>query len=122
MPASKVGLAIPIVIVLVGVGWLLNTLDLIPDINWVWTLGLAAVGVATLMVEGINRLSVVVGPFFLCAAFFSVLRQSGQISEKVEAPCLVILLGILLIVSQVSKLPPPEWILEDDRPRKDQRD
>lgn len=110
--SSKTALVVPIAIIAVGVGWLLNTLHVIPDIDWVWTIGLATIGIVTLALDGVNRVSVVVGPFFLISAVFSVLRQTQAVTENVEIPCLVIALGVLLLVAQTAKLPPPKWIIE----------
>ncbi len=112
---KKSALAVPVIIIIVGLGWLLNAMTVIPDINWVWTLGLAAVGLLTLVLDGLNRVSVVVGPFFLAAACFSVLRQTGTMTENIEVPCLVIVFGVLLLISYLVKLPAPTWILEDPR-------
>jgi hypothetical protein len=56
---------------------------------------------------------VVIGPFFLVASMLSVLRQTGRMDANVEVPCLVILFGVLLLVSQLSTLPTPDWMLEE---------
>ncbi len=106
-------IVVPIPIVAVGVGWPLNALHAIPDVNWIWTIGLAAIGLLTLIGGGLNKVSVVIGPWFIVASVLSVLRQTGQLSENVEVPCLVILLGVLLLVSHLSNLPAPDSITED---------
>lgn len=105
-------IGLPLIIITVGTGWLLNTLQVIPDINWVWTLGLAGVGALTLILDGLNRVSIIVGPFFLVASVLSVLRQTQIISQELEVPCLVIVFGVLLLASRLSNLPAPRWILE----------
>src|SRR5262249_24490709 len=70
-------LVIPILIIIVGVGWLLTAQGFGPGINWVWTLGLAAIGILTFLLSGFDKVSVVVGPFFLVSSLLSVLRQTG---------------------------------------------
>ena len=110
--ANKSALAVPIAIVLIGIGWLLNTMNVIADINWVWTLSLAGIGLLVFVMDGLNRFSIVIGPFFIAASLLSVARQANQLNSNVEAPILVILFGVLLMVSQLSRLPAPKWMLE----------
>ena len=110
MARSMKQCVVPLFIVAVGVGWLLNALTLVPGVDWAWTLGLAAVGVAVLA-RGFNKATVVVGPFLVVASVFSVARQTGNLSVDVEVPCLVITFGALLLV-QVMRLPLPKWLLE----------
>jgi hypothetical protein len=123
MPAdSRAGLAVPVLIIAVGVGWLLTAVGYGPGINWVWTLGLGTVGVLTFVLSGFDKVSVVVGPFFLVASLLSVLRQAGGLSVDVEVPVLVICVGILLLVARLPAVPAPGWLAPlpppaDDPPR-----
>jgi hypothetical protein len=102
-------LAIPILIIVVGVGWLLTVQRFGPGINWIWTLSLACVGILTFVLGGFNKATIVVGPFFLLASLFSVLRQVDQLDLDSEIPVLVICLGILLLVAQIPAVPNPDW-------------
>lgn len=103
-------LIVPILLITVGTGWLLSTLGIAPDINWVWTLGLAVVGVLTFGMYGFDKATVVVGGFFLITSVLSVLRQTGRLSLDVEIPILVIALGVLLMISRSSRIPVPQWL------------
>jgi hypothetical protein len=109
-PSAK-RLVIPILIVVVGLGWLLTIEGIVPGVNWVWSLGLGIVGVL-LLVRGINKFSVVVGPFFLIAALLSIVRQTGRMSIDAEVPVLVIILGLLMLVAQLPLIPAPQWVSE----------
>ena len=110
-------LAIPVLLVAIGVGWLLTTLGIVPDIDWVWTLCLAIVGVLAFVICGFEKVSVVVGGFFIITSCLSVLRQTGRISLNVEIPILVIVAGILLLVARHPSIPLPKWITESsDKP------
>jgi hypothetical protein len=71
---SRAPLIIPILIMLVGTGWLVTVLGFSPGVNWIWTLSLGVVGILTFVVSGFDKVSVVVGPFFLLASVLSVLR------------------------------------------------
>jgi hypothetical protein len=104
-------LIIPVLIIVVGVGWLLTAQGIGPGINWVWTLGLGVIGILTFVVSGFDKVSVVLGPFFLLASMVSVLRQTGQLALDIEVPVLVISIGVLLLVAQLPAIPKPAWFV-----------
>jgi hypothetical protein len=104
-------LVIPILIIIVGVGWLLTARGFGPGINWVWTLGLGAIGILTFLLSGFDKVSVVVGPFFLLASLLSALRQTGGLDLDIEVPLLVITIGVLLLLAQLPAIPKPGWFV-----------
>ncbi len=109
---SKGPLILGILIITVGVGWLLTAQGYVPGIDWIWTLGLGILGVLTFIVcGGLDKVSVIVGPFFLVGSLLSVLRQTGQLDTKTEVPLLVILVGILVVIAQMSFVPIPRWAI-----------
>jgi hypothetical protein len=117
-PQPKGPLVLAILIITVGVGWLLTAQGIGPGINWVWTLGLGVVGfLAFVLSGGIDKLSVVFGPFFLVGSFLSILRQRGQLKVDTEIPILVIVLGVLLLVARLRSIPTPRWAIEPPRDR-----
>ena len=101
----KSKLLTPIIIILFGIAWLLNSMSVIPGVDWLWTIGLAAAGIASIMVGGLTKFTIVIGPFLVIASFFSVLRQTGRLDINYEVPILIIVLGVLMIVAQLSNLP-----------------
>ncbi len=111
MDSSKRSLLLPIALITVGVGWLLSTLGVITSVNWVWTLGLAAIGFVTFVLSGIDKATVVIGPFFILAACLSVLRQTGRLAVDVEVPILVIAAGVLMLVARSAAIPVPAWVV-----------
>ncbi len=113
MKPDKRTLILPLLLIAVGVGWLLTTLGVAPGIDWVWTLGLAIVGLLTFAIGGIDKVSVVIGPFFVLASMLSILRQTGRLRFDVEVPLLVILTGVLLLVARMPAIPIPRWIVQD---------
>lgn len=108
-------LIVPLVLIAVGLGWLLTELEVLPGIDWVWTLGLAVVGVLAFLVSGVDKLSIVLGPFFLVAAGLSLLRQRNLITLEVELPILVILAGVLLLIARMPAIAIPRWFGEQPR-------
>ncbi len=108
-----------ILIITMGVGWLLTVKNVIPGINWVWTLALAVVGLLTFVMNGgLNKYSIVVGSFFLVASVISVFRQSGTLETNVEVPILFILFGILLLIAQHPAIPFPAWFVAPNQDEK----
>ena len=115
MNGSKKALFVSLLIILLGIAWLLNTLDVIPRVDWLWTLGLTGLGLLILSLGGWNRISVVVGCFLVFAGTFSILRQTGRMRPDIEVPCLVIVFGALLLTVQLVRIPLPEWMQETKR-------
>ncbi len=85
----------------------LTTLGIAPGIDWVWTLCLAAVGFLSFLLSGIDKVTIVVGPFFILGSCLSILRQNGRLPFDVEVPILVILSGFLLLLASLPIIPVP---------------
>ena len=110
MNESKSMVAIAVLVIALGVAWLLNTLNVIPGIDWIWTGGLGIAGILVLMMSGIDRVSVVVGPFLLVTSVLSVLRQTGRLRFDIEMPILAIVFGVLFLFAVVLPLPKPHFL------------
>ena len=115
MKTDKKTLLLPILLIAVGTGWLLTTLGFAPGIDWIWTSGLGAVGVLTFVLCGVDKVSVVVGPFFILASFLSILRQNGRLRVDVEIPVLVIIAGVLFWIARNPAIPIPAWLVQDSK-------
>lgn len=109
---QRTSLIFPIALIVIGGGWLLSVLGFVPEIDWVWTIGLAAVGLSAFAIGGWNKLTCVAGPFFLVASLMSVLRQTGRIESNVEVPSLVMVLGVLMLLAHHPSVPVPKWAEE----------
>ncbi|MDA0836078.1 MAG: hypothetical protein O2955_20830 [Planctomycetota bacterium] len=116
MNPAKLTLLLPILLITVGTGWLLTALEIAPNIDWIWTLGLLIVGVMTFVLGGFDKATFVVGGFFIIASSMSVLRQTGRITLNIEVPVLVIASGVLMIFARSSKIPTPGWV-QDSPPQ-----
>jgi hypothetical protein len=95
----------PILLITVGIAWLLSAMDVIPQVNWVWVLGLGVSGILVLVVGGITKTTFVVGPTLIICSVFSILRQMGKLSPNYEVPILVIIIGVLMLLASVLPLP-----------------
>ena len=104
-------LVLAVLIIALGVGDLLTVRGFMPGIDWAWTLALAVVGVLSVVLSGgVDKVSIVVGPWLLTASLLSTLRQAGKLDLDVEVPLLVITLGVLIFLAQLSVVPAPKWI------------
>lgn len=107
---SKKPLILGILIITVGVGWLLTAQGLVPGLDWIWTLGLGVIGVLAFVISGgVDKASVVIGPFFLIGSLLSILRQTDRLALNTEVPLLVIVIGVLVVIAQMSAIPEPKW-------------
>ncbi|TXT21752.1 MAG: Uncharacterized protein FD138_3986 [Planctomycetota bacterium] len=111
MTASQKSLVISVLMITVGVGWLLTARGVAPQINWVWTLGMAVCGVLMFALMGLDKLSFVLGVFFLVCSLMSLLRQQGWLSVETEAPVLVIVAGVLMLAARSKRVPTPNWFV-----------
>jgi hypothetical protein len=115
MNPDKKTLVFPILLITVGVGWLLTTLGVVPGVDWVWTLGLAAVGFLAFAVGGFDKITMVIGPFSILASGLSILRQTNRLQMDLEVPILVIITGILLWIARFPSIPIPKWVTEEPK-------
>jgi len=97
----------PGLVTAIGIGWLLTARGIVPGVDWAWIACLGVTGVLILAVRGIDRVTVIVGPFLLLSTLLSFLRQSGRMSIETELPVLVIAIGLLMLGSNLSDLPDP---------------
>jgi hypothetical protein len=112
MRRSALGsIAVPVLIITVGVGALLSAMGVGEGVDWIWSLGLAVVGVFALA-SGVDKVTAVVGPFLVFASIFSVLRQTGRLSVNLEMPMLVIVFGVLMLIARIAPIPTPTWLLD----------
>ena len=96
---------VPFVIVVIGLGWLLERLDVLSSFDLFWTIGLAAAGVYLLTVSGFNRDTFLPAIFLLICALFSLLRSINMFRLTVELPLLVIIFGILMAIRNSGVIP-----------------
>ena len=109
MTSSKQPLIAALLLIIVGSGWLLNSFQIVPGVNWVWTLGLGLIGAAWLALGGVNKMTAVLGPFLIAASILSYFRQTGRLDQNHELPGLMVLLGLLILVSCSRSIPVPGW-------------
>ena len=99
---------VAILVIALGTAWLLNTLNVIPGVDWLWSGGLGVAGVLVFAGKGVTKFTFVIGLFLLIASIGSILRQIGMLRPNIELPVLFIVFGVLILVSILLPLPSPE--------------
>lgn len=109
MQTDRKSLFLPILLIALGAGWLLTTLGFVPEVNWIWTIGLAVLGISAFAISGFDKVTVVVGGFLIVASMLSVLRQTERLKIDHELPILVMVTGCLLLIARNKSVPLPNW-------------
>ena len=109
---KKLFIIIAVLIIVAGVAWLLNSLNVLPEVDWMWTGWAGMCGVLVLVLGGWNKVSFVLGPFFIVVAATSLLKQTGVMNPVIEVPVLVIVLGVLLLLAVLLPLRIPRCLDE----------
>ena len=120
MKSRKPAIAISVLIVALGVAWLLNAMNVKPELDWIWIVGLGISGILLLTTNRLDRFNFVAGLSLMVSSVLAALRQSGKVSVNVEAPVLFITVGILLFLSQLLPLPATATPPSEQPPGKDE--
>jgi hypothetical protein len=100
------GVWLPIALIVIGSGWLMHRLDIFPSVNWIVILALLFAGVAVLLLEGVNKSTVVIGPMLIAGGATTFLQQHYDLSRSIQIPVLLILCGVLMLLARSSQIPP----------------
>ncbi|MBM5570645.1 MULTISPECIES: hypothetical protein [Deefgea] len=106
------GIVFPVVLIVIGAGWLLNEMNYFPSVSWIIILGLFVAGIAVLAVDGINKSTIVLGPMLIAGAVTTFLRQQFGLGLSVQLPVLLILCGCLMLLARsnlIRPAPPKPW-------------
>ena len=106
MKTSKPAIAISLLIMGLGIGWLLNTMKVFGgQIDWIWVSGLGLSGILLLSLAKLDRFNFVVGTSLIICSILALLRQTKVIEINIEAPILFISVGLLLLLAHLFRLP-----------------
>ncbi len=100
------GIVFPVLLIVIGAGWLLNKFDYFPSMRWLVILGLLVAGVAILAIEGVNKSTVVLAPMLIASGLAILFRLQYGLAWSLQWPVLLILWGALLLLAR-SKLIAP---------------
>ncbi|WP_157314719.1 hypothetical protein [Chitinibacter sp. GC72] len=106
---QRSGIWLPVALIVIGSGWLMHRLDIFPSVNWIVILALLVSGVAVLLLEGINKSTVVVGPMLIAGGVTTFIQQQYDLARSVQIPILLILCGVLMLLARSDLIrPAPE--------------
>lgn len=97
---------LPITLICIGLIWLVWRMGWFPDKDWLIGMGFIAAGVATLVMDGITKNSVVVGPFLAAVGAAWLIRDEYRVAWSLILPLLLILLGGLMLLARLGAIPP----------------
>ncbi|QLG87323.1 hypothetical protein HQ393_03115 [Chitinibacter bivalviorum] len=106
------GVWLPVALIVIGSGWLMHRLEIFPSVNWIVILALLVSGFAVLLLEGINKSSIVIGPMLIAGGVTTFFQQQYDLARSVQIPLLLILCGLLMLLARSNKIaepPPKPW-------------
>ncbi|MBC7499812.1 MAG: hypothetical protein H7315_04860 [Herminiimonas sp.] len=95
----------PILLIAIGGAWLLHSLNWMPDVQWLWIIGLAGSGLAILILDGITKSSLLAGPLLILAGFLSFFRQYHGLGWRFIVPAMLVSAGMLMLVARTDAVP-----------------
>lgn len=103
---KKPSLIIPLALIIIGAIWFLNATHILPATSVMIAIGLAIAGVAVIAMDGLNKQSVVAGPFlvYLGAAIYLRTQEFLPLSPLLALGMMV--LGMLLLLARSNIVPP----------------
>ena len=113
---------LPVTLIAAGAVWLAFNFDWIPSFDWVVTLVLIGSGLGILLLEGINKRSVIGGPLLIALGVMWFLHFHYWVQWRYLAPLLFIIVGMLMLVARMSIIPDSRdrgVAVPADEPRRD---
>jgi len=96
---------LPIALLSLGIAWLLDSLHWLPDIQWVWVIGLVGAGVAVLFLDGVTKSSIVTGPILIVVGVLSFFHQFHGLGWRYIVPVMLITAGATLLAARSPAIP-----------------
>ena len=97
--------SLPITLIVVGLVWLAWHFHFFPDMDWVIGLGFIVGGIAVLVVDGINKNSIVTGPLLMAVGAAWLLHDQYRASWSIMIPLVLIMVGALMLIARSPRIP-----------------
>ncbi|GGY21884.1 hypothetical protein [Paludibacterium paludis] len=101
----KQSLAAPIVLITLGSAWFLKSTSLLPDTATLLALLLAATGVLLIIVDGLNKSTLVSAPMLVYGGAAVYYYDSASLRMSHVLSLGMVLLGILLLFARSDRIP-----------------
>ncbi len=103
MPQAS--LAFPLFLILFGAVWFLKTTGILPATATLIAIGVAVAGVAVLIMDGINKQSIISGPILIYIGAAIYLRTEYWFNYSPLVALGMMVLGFLLLLSRSDMVP-----------------
>ncbi|QEY24217.1 hypothetical protein [Neisseria animalis] len=107
MPQAS--LALPLFLILFGAVWFLKTTGVLPATATLVAAGVAIAGIAVMVMDGINKQSIVSGPMLVYIGAAIYLRTEYWFGYSPLIALGMMVLGILLLLSRSSIVPHKQY-------------
>ena len=98
-------LALPLFLIIAGAVWFLKTTDILPATATLVSIALAVAGIVVLVMDGINKQSVVAGPLLVYIGAAVYLKSQYLLGYSPLVALGMMVLGCLLLLSRSSLVP-----------------
>ena len=98
-------LFLPLFLIIAGAVWFLKTTDILPATATLVSIALAVAGIVVLVMDGINKQSVVAGPLLVYIGAAVYLKSQYLLGYSPLMALGVMVLGCLLLLSRSSLVP-----------------
>ncbi len=112
-------LAVPLALIIIGALWFLKTTDILPATSTLVAVGLLIAGAAVLLLDGINKQSVVSGPMLIYTGAAVYLHSQAILPRSPLIALGMMILGALLLFARSHLVPPKShrFDLPENNPR-----
>ena len=97
--------ALPVTLIVIGLGWLAWHYGWLPDRDWVIAVGLIVAGAAVLAFDGLTKSSIVVGPLLIGVGAAWAVHAEYRVHWTVLIAWLLVLLGVLMLAARHPRFP-----------------
>ncbi|MDO5685984.1 MAG: hypothetical protein Q4G42_01115 [Neisseria sp.] len=104
-------LFLPLTLIIIGAIWFLRSTDILPPTAILLAAALAIGGVAVLVLDGINKQSVVSGPFLIYCGVAVYLYSQMMMGASPLIALGMMVLGLLMLLSRSSLIPSKKYEL-----------
>lgn len=98
-------LALPLILIIAGALWFLKTTDILPATSVLIAAALAIAGVVVLVMDGINKQSIIAGPILIYTGAAVYLKSQYFIATSPLLALGMMVLGCLLLLSRSNIVP-----------------
>lgn len=102
---KKPSLFFPLFLIAVGGLWFLRSMDLIPNTSTIFSIAFVAVGLISLILEGLTKSSVVSAPVFIYCGIAIYITEANYLTLSSVIGLGIFIFGICLLIARTDILP-----------------